>query len=193
MSDEKVVGAIKHGNEEAINHVITKYSKLMWSIASSILHNVASDQDIEECVADVFVYLWKHPEKYDPQRGTLKVWLSVVARSQAIDKYRDLSKNNAVPLDDTVFIEQTDICDGMMDSETKRSGGGGYWLFFADPGRRGAALEPEDPGRGYDGDADPDAPGDRGPERDRHADNKRRRLRTWVSEKRMWPPEAVTR
>ncbi len=95
MSDEKVVGAIKHGNEEAINHVITKYSKLMWSIASSILHNVASDQDIEECVADVFVYLWKHPEKYDPQRGTLKVWLSVVARSQAIDKYRDLSKNNA--------------------------------------------------------------------------------------------------
>ena len=120
MSDEKVVGAIKHGNEEAINHVITKYSKLMWSIASSILHNVASDQDIEECVADVFVYLWKHPEKYDPQRGTLKVWLSVVARSQAIDKYRDLSKNNAVPLDDKVFIEQTDICDGMMDSETKR-------------------------------------------------------------------------
>lgn len=120
MSDEKVVGAIKHGNEEAINHVITKYSKLMWSIASSILHNVASDQDIEECVADVFVYLWKHPEKYDPQRGTLKVWLSVVARSQAIDKYRELSKNNAVPLDDTVFIEQTDICDGMVDSETKR-------------------------------------------------------------------------
>lgn len=115
MSDEKVVGAIKHGNEEAINHVITKYSKLMWSIASSILRNVASDQDIEECVADVFVYLWKHPEKYDPQRGTLKVWLSVVARSQAIDKYRELSKNNAVPLDDTVFIEQTDICDGMVD------------------------------------------------------------------------------
>lgn len=32
----------------------------------------------------------------------------------------ELSKNNTVPLDDTVFIEQTDICDGMMDSETKR-------------------------------------------------------------------------
>ena len=55
LSDEKVVGAIKHGNEEAINHVITKYSKLMWSIASSILHKVASDQDRDECVADVYV------------------------------------------------------------------------------------------------------------------------------------------
>ena len=82
MSDEKVVGAIKHGNEEAINHVITKYSKLMWSIASSILHNVASDQDIEECVADVFVYLWKHPEKYDPQRGTLKVHITYLLTIQ---------------------------------------------------------------------------------------------------------------
>lgn len=119
MSDEKVVGAIKHGNEEAINHVITKYSKLMWSIASSILHNVASDQDIEECVADVFVYLWKHPEKYDPQRGTLKVWLSVVARSQAIDKYRDLSKNNAVPSMIRFLLSRQIICDGMMDSENK--------------------------------------------------------------------------
>lgn len=99
MSDEKIVDAIRHGNEEVISNVIAKYSKLMWSIASSILHNVTSDQDIEECVADVFVYLWKHPEKYDAQRGTLKVWLSVVARSQAIDKYRELSKNNAVPLD----------------------------------------------------------------------------------------------
>ena len=99
MSDEKIVEAIRHGNEEVISNVIAKYSKLMWSIASSILHNVTSDQDIEECVADVFVYLWKHPEKYDAQRGTLKVWLSVVARSQSIDKYRELSKNNAVPLD----------------------------------------------------------------------------------------------
>lgn len=120
MSDEKIVEAIRHGNEEVISNVIAKYSKLMWSIASSILHNVTSDQDIEECVADVFVYLWKHPEKYDAQRGTLKVWLSVVARSQAIDKYRELSKNNAVPLDDTLFIEQADICDGMMNDETKR-------------------------------------------------------------------------
>ena len=101
-------------------NVITKYAKLMWSIASSVLRNAASDQDIEECVADVFVYLWKHPEKYDAQRGTLKVWLSVVARSQAIDRYRALSKNSAVPLDDTILIEQADICDGVMDGEAKR-------------------------------------------------------------------------
>ena len=72
------------------------------------------------CCRRLFVYLWKHPEKYDAQRGTLKVWLSVVARSQAIDRYRALSQNSAVPLDDTILIEQADICDGVMDGEAKR-------------------------------------------------------------------------
>lgn len=120
MSDEKIIDEIKRGSEVAIHDVITKYAKLMWSIASSVLHNVASDEDIEECVADVFVYLWKHPDKYDPRRGTLKVWLSVVARSQALDRYRALSKNDAVPLDDTVFIQQTGVCDGILAEETRR-------------------------------------------------------------------------
>lgn len=120
MNDEKIISAIQRGDEVVINDVITKYSKLLWSIASSILHNVASDQDIEECVADVFVYLWENPEKYTARRGTLKVWLSVVARSHAIDRYRELSKNNAIPLDDTVFIEQVGVCDGIVAEDTKR-------------------------------------------------------------------------
>ena len=120
MTDEKIISAIARGDEAAIHAVITKYSKLMWSIAGSILHNVASDEDIEECVADVFVYLWKHPEKYDARRGRLKVWLSVIARSQALDRYRNLSKNSAVPLDDTVFIDQVGVCDGILIEETKQ-------------------------------------------------------------------------
>ena len=92
----------------------------MWSVAGSVLRNVASDQDIEECVADVFVYLWRHPEKYDAGRGTLKAWLCVVARSRAVDRYRELSRNRAVPLDDAVFIEQAGICDGIVAEESKR-------------------------------------------------------------------------
>lgn len=67
MNDEKIIKAIKNCDEATIDYVITKYSKLMWSIASAILKNVASAQDVEECVADVFVYLWQNPEKYDAQ------------------------------------------------------------------------------------------------------------------------------
>ena len=65
MNDEKVVKAIKDGDETAINQVIEKYSKLMWSIAGAVLKNIGATEDVEECVADLFIYLWKNPDKYD--------------------------------------------------------------------------------------------------------------------------------
>lgn len=57
MNDERVITAIKNRNEAAINEVITKYSKLLWSVAGAVLHQIGSTQDIEECVADAFIYL----------------------------------------------------------------------------------------------------------------------------------------
>ena len=72
MNDERIISAIRHRNEAAINEVIRKYSKLLWSVSDSVLSKIGSTQDIEECVADTFIYLWEHPNKYDPVRGKLK-------------------------------------------------------------------------------------------------------------------------
>ena len=33
------------------------------------------------------VYLWQHPDKFDPRRGSLRSWLAVVARSQPFWRY----------------------------------------------------------------------------------------------------------
>ena len=64
MSDVQIIDGIKNGNEAAMGYAMDKYSKLMWSLAATILVNAASAEDIEECVADVFVYLWQNHEKY---------------------------------------------------------------------------------------------------------------------------------
>lgn len=114
MTDEKIIKSIKNGDETAIHFVITKYSRLLWSVVGSVLKNVASEQDMEECVADVFIYLWQHPEKYDVKRGSLKVWLSVIARTKAIDRYRELTRQNLLPLQDSLFLEQLDVIDGIL-------------------------------------------------------------------------------
>ncbi|RAY97442.1 hypothetical protein DK853_54735, partial [Klebsiella oxytoca] len=68
-------------DETVINEVINKYSKLLWSVSGAILSSIGSAQDIEECVADTFIYLWDHPDKYNPERGKLKTWLSIIART----------------------------------------------------------------------------------------------------------------
>lgn len=119
MNDEKTIQAIQSGDEQAIDNVITKYSKLLWSIASAVLKNAASAQDIEECVADVFIYLWQHPEKYDAGRGRLKVWLSILARTRAVDRYRTLSKEHALPLDEALLAGQIDAIDGILAENQK--------------------------------------------------------------------------
>ena len=75
----------------------------------------------EECVADTFIYLWEHPDKYDPQRGKLKTWLSIVARTQAVNRCREISKRNTISLENTDFIDQLGVVDNILEAETRKS------------------------------------------------------------------------
>jgi len=124
LSDVQIIDGIKNGNEAAMGYAMDKYSKLMWSLAATILVNAASAEDIEECVADVFVYLWQNHEKYDERRGALKSWLSAVAKSKAIDRFRQLSKKNEVSLNDEMATGELSAIDDVIDDivalETKR-------------------------------------------------------------------------
>ena len=121
MNDEKIITDIKNRSEVAINEIITKYSKLLWSVAEAVLSHIGSVQDVEECVADTFIYLWEHPEKFDHQRGKLKTWLSIVARTQAVNRYREITKRNTLPLEDTDFIDQLSVVDAVLEAETRKA------------------------------------------------------------------------
>ena len=121
LNDEKIITAIKNRSEAAINETITKYSKLLWSVAETVLSHIGSVQDVEECVADTFIYLWEHPEKFNHQRGKLKTWLSIVARTQAVNRYREITKRNTLPLEDTDFIDQLSVVDAVLEAEARKA------------------------------------------------------------------------
>lgn len=121
MNDERTILAIRKREADAINEVIKKYSKLLWSVSGAILNNIGATQDVEECVADTFIYLWEHPDKYDPGRGRLKTWLSIVARTQAVNRCREIAKRNTVPLEETDFINHIGIVDDILKEETRRT------------------------------------------------------------------------
>ena len=55
MNDKKIISAIEARDEQMLAFVVQKFSKLLWKIAASILINATSAQDVEECVADVFI------------------------------------------------------------------------------------------------------------------------------------------
>lgn len=102
LNDKKIISAIINRDEQMLAFVVQKYSKLLWKITASILINAASVQDVEECVADVFIHLWQCPEKYDPDKGRLSAWLSVIARSKAIDRYRQIIRKRELSMEEIV-------------------------------------------------------------------------------------------
>lgn len=120
MGERTVIAAIRDRDPDAISRVIDRYSRLLWPIASAVLCNVGSEQDVEECVADAFVYLWEHPEKYDPARGSLKTFLCVVVRSRALDRCRELSRRGAVPLEEADLAAGMGLLERYLRQETRQ-------------------------------------------------------------------------
>lgn len=96
MNDKKTISEIVNRNERVFEGVVDKYARLLWKVAADVLIGSSSACEVEECVADVFIYLWEHPEKYIPEKGKLSSWLSMLARSRAIDRLRKLSREREV-------------------------------------------------------------------------------------------------
>lgn len=121
LKDEQTAEAVRQRDEAVMGEVIRAYSKLLWKIAGAVLEQVGSEQDVEECVADTFVYFWENPNKYDPQRGRLKTWLSIIARSKAIDRYRALSQAVTISLEKGEFVDRLGVEDKILQKERERT------------------------------------------------------------------------
>ena len=104
-----LIDDILRRDEDAFNELFHSYAKLLWTVAGGVLSFCAGgEQDIEECVSDAFIELWRHPEKYDPTRGSLKSYLCTITKSRAIDIWRRKTKENVVSLEDYMENEAAD-------------------------------------------------------------------------------------
>jgi len=109
MNDAHIIKAFKTHNTTKIHDAINHYSPLLFYVIQNILKDKGSTEDIEECVADVFIYLWEHPDYFNSQKGTLKNYLCLIAKSKALDRYRKLNRSQDlhIPLD-LLSSEETD-------------------------------------------------------------------------------------
>ena len=63
LTDKEIQSAIRDGDEAVMGRIMVKYAKLLWGVASAVLYGNADDADVEDVVADAFVYFWEHPEE----------------------------------------------------------------------------------------------------------------------------------
>jgi RNA polymerase sigma factor (sigma-70 family) len=73
------------GGRDALAEAYDRWATLIHSLAMRITADRAAAEDVTQ---DVFVHLWQYPDRYDPQRGALRTWLCLLARSRAVDWVR---------------------------------------------------------------------------------------------------------
>ena len=70
----------------AFERLYDEFSPLVYRTALGVLGNAAQAQDV---VQDVFMRLWRQPESFDSGRGSLANYLRLMARSRAVDMWRE--------------------------------------------------------------------------------------------------------
>ena len=84
-SDAVLAARLEAGDDHALAEVFDALGHSVYGSALRVLGDNSAAQDV---VQDVFVELWRHPDRYDPAAGTLRTYLIVLARHRALDLVR---------------------------------------------------------------------------------------------------------
>jgi len=73
------------GESPAVEECLQKYGGLVWSLARKLSPNHA---DAEDAVQEVFIDVWRHADRFDPQLASEATYITMIARRRLIDRFR---------------------------------------------------------------------------------------------------------
>ncbi len=82
---EAVVARVRGRDQRALGELYDATVDRVFSIAVRVL---GDGHDAEEAVADVYAQVWQSADRFDPARGGVLAWLTMLAHSRAIDRRR---------------------------------------------------------------------------------------------------------
>jgi RNA polymerase sigma-70 factor (ECF subfamily) len=101
-SDEQLMHEVQCGDGDAFTVLFDRYNRLVLTVALRIVHDVGEAQEVTQ---NVFFEFYRAARRFDPARGTLKVWLLQFAY------HRSINRRNYLLL--RQFYNQPDLDDAM--------------------------------------------------------------------------------
>jgi RNA polymerase sigma-70 factor, ECF subfamily len=85
-SDPQLVATLQAGNLDALGVLYDRYGAAVYRLA---LRMVGDANDAEDLTQEIFLALWKEG-KYNPDHGSLLVYLMTMTRAKAIDRLKQV-------------------------------------------------------------------------------------------------------
>lgn len=101
MNDDEIYRLLLKDSDQGLYELIKKYNSYVKAIVSRIL--VSRQEDIEECIADTFISVWKRKDSVKVKSGGMKGLIACVARNTAINRYNTLKKEHLVEMKPEFF------------------------------------------------------------------------------------------
>jgi RNA polymerase sigma-70 factor, ECF subfamily len=71
-------------------------------------HLTGSEPAADDLMQETYTHIWRRPQGFDPERGTLRAWLFGIARKQAAEWWRKQRPSDPLPDDgSTIAITET--------------------------------------------------------------------------------------
>ncbi|MBR1822654.1 MAG: sigma-70 family RNA polymerase sigma factor [Ruminococcus sp.] len=112
---------MKRSQREGHRALFDEYCNYVYAVVVNVLRNCGSREDMEECVSDVFVKIYRSYSKGELREGDLKGFVGAVAKHTAIDYMRKLTTHNKrnTSMDDEDFPEIASDTRVDTDAENK--------------------------------------------------------------------------
>ncbi|HMG27280.1 MAG TPA: sigma-70 family RNA polymerase sigma factor [Acidimicrobiia bacterium] len=101
LTDEAVLAGFGVGDVEAANELIRRFGRRVYGVAITITRDARLAEDVAQ---EAFVRAWRHAETFDPRRGSVASWLSVITRNLGIDAMRAQPRSELVDPDDLDWL-----------------------------------------------------------------------------------------
>ena len=105
MKDDEIVLLLQSGEESGLEALIDKYAAYVGTIIRRIILPALSENDAEELAADVFMAIWRNPQKLTAEN--LKPYLAAAARNKALSRLRTAKQRQ--PIDEEFLTVEGDF------------------------------------------------------------------------------------
>ncbi|MDP9236491.1 MAG: sigma-70 family RNA polymerase sigma factor [Chloroflexota bacterium] len=85
LRDEELMAELANRDLDAFEALYDRYADLVYSVSLRVVGDAHVAQDVTQ---DVFLRVWRRPERFDLSRGKFMTWLLSVARNRSIDERR---------------------------------------------------------------------------------------------------------